>query len=94
MGTISIATHTCFKAIENFGKDSQIRMAIEEMAELINALMKEPRGRANKEDIITEIADVQIMMEQLSIIYGQKEVAKERERKMKRLEYRLNNYNK
>ncbi len=43
----------CVDAIMTFGTTSQIDMAIEECAELINALQKRKRGRASKEDIIT-----------------------------------------
>ena len=79
------------RAIKKYGKESQKRMAVEEAAELINALMKEARGRVTDADIITEIADVQIMMEQLSIIYGYEKVARERECKLERLVARMNN---
>ncbi len=81
----------CARAVKKYGKESQKRMAIEETSELINALMKETRGRVTDADIITEIADVQIMMEQLSIIYGYEEVARERERKLERLVARITN---
>lgn len=83
--------YTCACALKKYGKESQKRMAIEETSELINALMKETRGRVTDADIITEIADVQIMMEQLSIIYGYEEVARERERKLERLVARMTN---
>lgn len=74
--------------ITKFGFDAQKAMAIEECAELINALCKEKRGRAD-EDIITEIADVQIMCEQLAIIYGKEKVRQERLRKLLRLHKRI-----
>ena len=77
--------------ITKFGFDAQKAMAIEECAELINALCKEKRGRATDEDIITEIADVQIMCEQLAIIYGQEKVRQERLRKLMRLHNRIQN---
>ena len=79
------------RAIKKYGKESQKRMAVEEAAELVNALMKEARGRVTDADIITEIANVQIMMEQLSIIYGYEKVAREREYKLERLVARMNN---
>ena len=40
-------------------------------------------------DVCTEIADVQIMMEQLAIIYGKEDVASERKYKLERLKERL-----
>ena len=75
--------------ITKFGFDAQKTMAVEECAELINALCKEKRGRATDEDIITEIADVQIMCEQLAIIYGKEKVRQERLRKLLRLHKRI-----
>lgn len=44
------------------------------------------------DDIITEIADVMIMCEQLSNYFGKEKVALERERKLTRLEERLSKY--
>lgn len=79
----------CKDAVSAFGIESQKRMAVEECAELINALMKESRGRVSDDDIITEIADVQIMMEQLSQIYGKEKVTRERHRKLCRLKKRI-----
>ena len=79
----------CQRAVAKYGKEAQVFMAMEEMAELGNALMKEKRGRVTKEDIITEIADVIIMMFQMAIIYGSGEVYDEIERKAMRLQDRL-----
>lgn len=84
-----IAHEVCKKAIEVFGINSQIWMAIEECSELQDALAKFKRGRAKPEDVITEIADVQIMMEQLAIFFGEKEVNDERIRKLERLQKRI-----
>ena len=76
----------CTKAIEKFGETSQKIMFMEESAELIKELSKSMRGRSNITEIIEEIADVQIMLDQLKIIYdiGKCEVA--RINKMKKLE--------
>lgn len=62
-------------AIKTFGEDVQIIKAIEEMAELTKALCKlrtNPTGaelRAMRENAIEEIGDVQIMLEQLRLIF-------------------------
>lgn len=80
---------TLQKAILKYGYTAQITMAVEEMAELLNALAKERRGRATKNDIVTEITDVTIMMCQLSIIYGEQAVEMEIERKIERLKERM-----
>ena len=78
------------KAIKKWGVDSQVYMAYEEMGELLSALNKLLRKRVTVDDVITEIADVQIMTEQLALIFGQEKVETEKERKLKRLEERLN----
>lgn len=57
-----------------------------------NAICKFRRGRVGEDDIITEIADVMIMCEQLSNYFGKEKVALERERKLTRLEERLSKY--
>lgn len=79
----------CRDALNVFGQDSQKMMCIEECAELVNALTKERRGRATDDDIITEIADCQIMLEQMAQLYGREKVKKERYRKLRRLEARV-----
>ena len=81
------------KAIKKWGVDSQVHMAYEEMGELLSVLNKLLRKRVTVDDVITEIADVQIMTEQLALIFGQEKVETEKERKLKRLEERLNKYN-
>ena len=78
------------KAIKKWGVDSQVYMAYEEMGELLSALNKLLRKRVTVDDVITEIADVQIMTEQLALIFGQDKVSAEKDRKLKRLEERLN----
>jgi len=82
------------KAVEKWGIESQIKMAIEEMAELTVALNHYERGKATLEDVASEIADVKIMMEQLEYIVNQatgSELVKEQERyKLERLEKVIN----
>ena len=83
-------------AIDTFGTRSQIDMAVEECSELINALMKFRRGRVGIQEVVTEIADVQIMCAQLEFIFAgdSKIVDSERMRKMDRLRSRLEAYKK
>jgi hypothetical protein len=82
------------QAIGTLGIDSQVDMAIEECSELIVALEHWKRGRCAEDhsDIITEIADVKIMCDQLSIVFGEMQVDLERGRKVKRLKERLEKY--
>nr|WP_199398950.1 hypothetical protein [Ruminiclostridium papyrosolvens] len=56
------------KAIETWGKDAQLDMVIEEMSELTKEICKHKRGKSNRAEIIEEIADVEIMIEQLIIM--------------------------
>lgn len=79
-------------AIEIYGKDDQIWMAIEEMSELSNALAKYRRGRVTREDVCEEIADVAIMMIQLSKIFGPDNISDFLESKLDRLDKRLAKY--
>ncbi len=59
---------------------------------VLNAVAKMKRDRAIKEDIITELADVSIMVEQLAFFYGWDAFKNERERKLTRLENRINHH--
>lgn len=77
------------KALVEYGLSSQKMMAIEECAELTNALAKLARGRASQADIITELADVSIMVDQLAMFFGEESFKQERARKIARLEERL-----
>lgn len=76
-------------AVHHYGAEHQKKKAIEEMGELITAISREQDGRANTEQVITEIADVQIMMRQLTLIYGIDAVANEIDRKQRRLLRRM-----
>ena len=61
---------TLEKAIETYGKDMQLNVAIEELSELIKEICKNKRGRDNIDNIIEEMADCYIMLQQLMIIFG------------------------
>ena len=63
---------------------------MEELDELGLELSREQDNRSTPRKVITEIADVMIMVEQLAIMYGVEEVCQERQRKLKRLERRIN----
>lgn len=79
------------RAIEVYGSHAQINMALEEMGELIVALQHGLRGRASHVEVCEEVADVQIMMKQLAMMFDKDIVRKYYESKIKRLEQRLNN---
>lgn len=84
------------QAIETYGVQAQCDVAIEEMAELTKAIMKIRRvadgygkTQAARENLLEEIADVDIMIEQMKIMWGPKQVEEYRRRKLERLERRL-----
>lgn len=87
------------QAIQVYGVDSQIDMCIEECSELIKALLKFRRnlkcnsknGKELTQNVLEEIADVEIMAEQMELIFGRMEVQKVREYKIGRLATRLKN---
>lgn len=82
------------RAIRTYGKPAQIDMAIEEMAELTKALCKIKRAQAGCEldaaigNVVEEMADVQIMLDQLRIIFHSSTEEAE-EAKLERLKNRL-----
>ena len=55
------------QALTKFGEQKQKDMLIEEMAELMQALQKERRGLEH--NISEEIADVQIMLDQIKLLH-------------------------
>jgi NTP pyrophosphatase (non-canonical NTP hydrolase) len=57
------------KLIDKFGVEHQELILIEEMSELTKAIIKKRRGL--EQNIAEELADVQIMLDQLKIIYPQ-----------------------
>lgn len=59
----------CRAALEAFGAEAQMVMAIEEMSELTKELCKHRRGRDNVEAIAEEIADVEIMLCQMVMLF-------------------------
>ena len=80
-------------AIKTFGKEAQVFMCIEEMAELTKELSKNYRGKTNTTEIAEEIVDVQIMLEQLKMIYNlQSSVPIMMSMKIANLERRLKEY--
>ena len=78
-------------ALEHYGNNPQVDMAIEEMSELTKELLKNRRGKENRSDIAMEMTDVYIMLEQLKFIFGidETELKVNAEFKLQRLNKRL-----
>ncbi len=80
------------KVLSAFGVEAQFFMVMEETGEMLSALAKANRGRVSKMEVITELADVSIMMEQMAVYFGLDEFREEKERKLQRLKDRLDRH--
>lgn len=77
-------------ALNTWGADAQTLMVFEEMSELEKELCKHARGKKNQEAIAEEIADVQIMLEQMMVLHDCNQAVREyKEIKLLRLGARL-----
>lgn len=77
------------EALDTWGEDAQIMMALEECGELITALTQYWRGRKTKEEVAEEIADVSIMMRQMRLVFGYETVNEIEAGKLVRLKKRI-----
>lgn len=80
------------QAMGKWGFPAQATMVIEECSELIDAMCKYDRGRVDEKAVITEIADVMIMCEQMACYFGIVQVEMEKHKKLERLKERLATY--
>lgn len=76
------------QVIGNYGEAAQQIVAMEECSELIQAISKKLRGRET--NVEEEIADVEIMVEQMRLMSDSSLVDKIKKEKLQRLEQRLN----
>ena len=78
------------KLLVRYG-DAQIIIAIEELSELQKELCKDLRGKLNKNNLIEEIADVEIMLEQMKMYYeiDDEELEVVKQQKLERTKERL-----
>jgi len=79
-------------AINTFGINAQLEMVVEECAELIHAIKKYKRGAPTPagtlyllEKMYGEMADVEIMGDQMRIYFGDMDINAHRENKLKEL---------
>ena len=81
------------RAIRTYGEQPQVDVTIEEMSELTKELLKLRREstqagfQKRRESIKEEIADVQIMLDQMRIIFG--DTSSQEEYKLNRLWARM-----
>lgn len=57
------------KALDRYGTNNQLVVAIEELSEATKELCKYLRGEGNEDHLIEEVADAMIMLEQVMDIY-------------------------
>lgn len=82
-------------ALWRYGEENQLRICMEECAELIQAISKVqryPESKEHKANLLEEIADVLICIEYVKLIYGISEmfIDKEIEYKIQRISRRMN----
>ena len=81
------------RAIDTYGADKQMVVALEELSELQKEICKCMRGNINLEHMGEEIADVMIMVEQLQQIFLlQDPVSDQMDKKIARLAFRIEAY--
>ena len=81
------------RALDTYGSTIQIAMVFEEMSELQKELCKYLRGKYSPANIAEEIADVEIMLEQMKMLFCcTDDVRNERRRKVERLKGRLDEH--
>lgn len=92
MGKYINETEVLQRALDTYGSLPQIVMVFEEMSELQKELCKYLRGKCSPASIAEEIADVEIMLEQMKMLFCcTDDVRNERRRKVERLKERLDN---
>ena len=74
----------CRRILAHYGADNQHKQAIQECSELITALCHRMENRATDAAVIDELADVSIMVEQMTAVYGRARVESRIEDKLKR----------
>ncbi len=82
------------QAIEIYGAETQLNVAIEEFSELIKEICEHKRYMDNTEAIIEEMADCYIMLEQMKMIFGlgSTVIPDAMDKKIKRLKSRLTDH--
>jgi NTP pyrophosphatase (non-canonical NTP hydrolase) len=72
--------------LAKWGAEAQYDQAVEECAELITALKHFRRGKSEKQAVIDELADVTLMIGQLTWMFGPDEVEAAINKKLTKLD--------
>lgn len=73
-------------SLEKWGREAQFDQAVEECAELIAVLKHYRRDKADAAAVIAELADVTLMVGQLTWMFGEEEVREAVAEKIVKLE--------
>lgn len=73
------------RTLDTWGEQAQYDQAAEECAELIAALMHYRREKVDEQQVIDELADVTLMVGQLSWMFGQHKVEQAVQAKLAKL---------
>lgn len=79
----------CNTALEHYGVYSQMVKCMEECGELIQALARNLSGEANAENVAEELADVEIMLMQMRIVFSRQKAHRVMAQKLARLKMRM-----
>lgn len=82
-----LAEQTCCTALEHYGVRRQMVKCMEECGELIRALARNLSGEANAQNVAEELADVEIMLRQMRLAFG--DVDRIKAQKLARLKMRM-----
>ncbi len=90
-GVVVVKFRTVYQeTIDLWGRKANINQAIQEMAELTVELTNIPRRRTSKEQVALEMADVEIMIELLKVMFNNKELfEKMKEKQIKKLQSQI-----
>lgn len=72
--------------VKKWGEEAQYDQAVEECAELIASLKHYKRNKVEVDRIVDELADVTLMIGQLTWMFGQEKVDQAIERKLEKLQ--------
>jgi len=75
--------------LDKWGEEAQYDQAVEECAELITALKHYRRGKSDRQKVIAELADVTLMIGQLTWMFGRDDVELAIKEKLSKLDQLL-----
>ncbi|MEE4253517.1 MAG: antitoxin [Desulfuromusa sp.] len=78
------------QTVSKWGNEAQYDQMVEECAELITALKHFRRGKVNQQVVIDELADVTLMLGQLTWMFGAEQVEEAVQQKLQKLDKLLN----